>query len=149
MAGSERRRLSKPQCPQIHPIPLTNNTSARNARALPASRDADAFGKLRAACIRYCPALGCARITSRFIQNAPRDSIPRTASDSVPAALLKVKLLRGSSGIRRGMECSNCERRVLSRRGGWMRTLYYVNAGTSWFGFYLDEGALALANDGP
>jgi len=29
-----------------------------------------------------------------------------------------------------------------------MRTLYYVNAGTSWFGFYLDEGALALANDG-
>jgi len=30
-----------------------------------------------------------------------------------------------------------------------MRTLYYVNAGASWFGFYLDEGALALANDGP
>ena len=29
-----------------------------------------------------------------------------------------------------------------------MRTLYYVNAGSSWFGFYLDEGALALANDG-
>src|SRR5258708_40255885 len=29
-----------------------------------------------------------------------------------------------------------------------MRTLYYVNAGASWFGFYLDEGALALANDG-
>jgi hypothetical protein len=29
-----------------------------------------------------------------------------------------------------------------------MRTLYYVNAGTSWFGFYLNEGALALANDG-
>jgi hypothetical protein len=28
-----------------------------------------------------------------------------------------------------------------------MRTLYYVNA-ASWFGFYLDEGALALANDG-
>jgi hypothetical protein len=26
-----------------------------------------------------------------------------------------------------------------------MRTLYYVNAGASWFGFYLDEGALALA----
>lgn len=24
----------------------------------------------------------------------------------------------------------------------------YVNAGASWFGFYLDEGALALANDG-
>ena len=23
-----------------------------------------------------------------------------------------------------------------------MRTLYYVNAGASWFGFYLDEGAL-------
>jgi hypothetical protein len=35
-----------------------------------------------------------------------------------------------------------------SRRGGLMRTLYYVNAGASWFGFYLDEGALALANDG-
>jgi hypothetical protein len=30
-----------------------------------------------------------------------------------------------------------------------MRTLYYVNAGASWFGFYLDEGALALANDAP
>ncbi len=29
-----------------------------------------------------------------------------------------------------------------------MRTLYYVNSGASWFGFYLDEGALALANDG-
>jgi hypothetical protein len=29
-----------------------------------------------------------------------------------------------------------------------MRTLYYVNAGASWFGFYLDEGALALVNDG-
>ena len=29
-----------------------------------------------------------------------------------------------------------------------MRTLYYVNTGASWFGFYLDEGALALANDG-
>jgi hypothetical protein len=29
-----------------------------------------------------------------------------------------------------------------------MRTLYYVNAGASWFGFYFDKGALALANDG-
>jgi len=29
-----------------------------------------------------------------------------------------------------------------------MRTLYYVNSGASWFGFYLDEGALALANHG-
>jgi len=29
-----------------------------------------------------------------------------------------------------------------------MRTLYYVNAGASWFGFYLDEGASALVNDG-
>jgi hypothetical protein len=29
-----------------------------------------------------------------------------------------------------------------------MRTLYYVNAGASWFGFYLDKRALALANDG-
>src|SRR5580658_898866 len=38
--------------------------------------------------------------------------------------------------------------RVLSRKGGLMRTLYYVNAGASWFWFYLDEGALALANDG-
>ena len=28
-----------------------------------------------------------------------------------------------------------------------MRTLYYVNAGSSSFGFYLDEGALALANE--
>src|ERR1035441_8827533 len=46
------------------------------------------------------------------------------------------------------MESSNCERRVLCREGGLMRTLYYVNAGASWFGFYLDEGALALANDG-
>jgi hypothetical protein len=33
-------------------------------------------------------------------------------------------------------------------KGGLMRTLYYVNAGASWFGFYLDGGALALANDG-
>ena len=24
-----------------------------------------------------------------------------------------------------------------------MRTLYYVNVGPSWFGFYLDEGAMA------
>ena len=30
-----------------------------------------------------------------------------------------------------------------------MRTLYYVNAGASWFGFYLDEGALALATMAP
>ena len=29
-----------------------------------------------------------------------------------------------------------------------MRTLSYVNAGASWLGFYLDKGALALANDG-
>ena len=29
-----------------------------------------------------------------------------------------------------------------------MRMLYYVNPGASWFGFYLDKGALALANDG-
>jgi hypothetical protein len=29
-----------------------------------------------------------------------------------------------------------------------MRTLYYANAGASWFRFYLDEGAVALANDG-
>ena len=30
-----------------------------------------------------------------------------------------------------------------------MRTLYCVNAGGSWFGFYLDEGALALAKMAP
>ena len=29
-----------------------------------------------------------------------------------------------------------------------MRTLYYVHAGASLFGFYLDEGALAPVNDG-
>ena len=29
-----------------------------------------------------------------------------------------------------------------------MRTPYYVKAGTNWFAFYLDQGALALANDG-
>ena len=29
-----------------------------------------------------------------------------------------------------------------------MRTLYYVNTGASWFGFYLDERASALASDG-
>jgi hypothetical protein len=90
MAGSERRRLSKPQCPQIHPIPLTNNTAARKACALPASRNAGAFGELRVACVRYCADLGYPRITPRFIQNAPRDSILSTASDSVSAALLKV-----------------------------------------------------------
>src|SRR5580693_3889401 len=84
MVGSERRRLSKPQCPQIHPIPLTNNTAARKACALPASRNAGAFGKLRAAWVRYCADLGCPRITPRFIQNAPRDSILSAAFDSVP-----------------------------------------------------------------
>src|ERR1700693_5734900 len=89
MIGSERRRLSKPQCPQIHPIPLTNNTAARKACALPASRNAGGFGKLRAACVRYCADLGCPRITPRFIQNAPRDSILSAAFDSVPAALMK------------------------------------------------------------
>ena len=29
-----------------------------------------------------------------------------------------------------------------------MRTLYYVKAGANWFAFYLDQGALALANGG-
>jgi hypothetical protein len=29
-----------------------------------------------------------------------------------------------------------------------MKTLYYVTAGVGWFVFYLDQGALALANDG-
>ena len=92
MVGSERRRLSKPQCPQIHPIPLTNNTAARKACALPASRNAGAFGKLRAACVRYCADLGCPRTTPRFIQNARRDSILSAAFDSVPAALMKVEI---------------------------------------------------------
>ena len=31
-------------------------------------------------------------MTPRFIKNAPRDSILSTASDSVPAALLKVEI---------------------------------------------------------
>jgi hypothetical protein len=131
MVGPERRRLSKPQCPQIHPIPLTNNTAARKACALLASRKARAFGRLGAACVRYCADLGCPRITPRFIQNAPRDSILSRSG---------VRFERDTPR----QECSNCERRVLSL----MRTLYYVNAGSSWFGFYLDEGALALANDG-
>ena len=30
-----------------------------------------------------------------------------------------------------------------------MRTLYYVKAGANWFAFYLDQGALALANGAP
>ena len=30
-----------------------------------------------------------------------------------------------------------------------MRTLYYVNAGVSWFGFYLDKGALARQTMAP
>jgi hypothetical protein len=29
-----------------------------------------------------------------------------------------------------------------------MRTLYYVKAGANWFAFYLNQGALALANGG-
>jgi hypothetical protein len=49
-----------------------------------------AFGRLRAACVRYCADLGCRRITLGFIQNAPRDSIPSRS-------------VSGSSGIRRGM----------------------------------------------
>jgi len=73
-------------------FPLTNNTAARKACALPASRNAGAFGKLRAACVRYCADLGCPRITPRFIQNAPRDSILSAAFDSVPAALMKVEI---------------------------------------------------------
>jgi hypothetical protein len=72
-------------------IPLTNNTAVRKACALPASRNAGAFGKLRAACVRYRADLGCPRITPRFIQNAPRDSILSAAFDSVPAALMKVE----------------------------------------------------------
>jgi hypothetical protein len=66
----------------------------------------------------------------------------------VPAALLKVKIgVRFDRDTPR-RECSNWERKVLSRKGGSMITLYYVNAGASSFGFYRDEGALALANDG-
>lgn len=61
-------------------------------RLKPASRNAGAFGKLRAACVRYCADLGCPRITPRFIQNAPRDSILSAAFDSVPAALMKVEI---------------------------------------------------------
>jgi hypothetical protein len=76
------------------------------------------------------------------MQNAPRDSILGAAFDSVPAALMKVEIGVQFEPDTRGMECSNCERRVLSRKGGLMRTLYYVNAGSGWFGFYLDEGAL-------
>src|ERR1700692_1978913 len=55
-------------------FPLTNNTAARTACALPASRNAGAFGKLRAACVRYCADLGCPRITPRFIHGF--DSYP-------------------------------------------------------------------------
>src|ERR1700692_155121 len=70
-------------------FPFTNKTAARKACALRASRNA--FGKLHAACVRYCADLGCPRITPRFIQNAPRDSI---LSRSVS----------GSSGIARGLD---------------------------------------------
>src|SRR6202051_4156259 len=76
-------------------FPLTNNTAAWKACALPASRNAGALGKLRAACVRYCADLGCPRITPRFIQKAPRYSILSGAFDSVPHALLK-----GESGLR-------------------------------------------------
>jgi hypothetical protein len=73
-------------------FPLTNNTAAWKAYALPASRNAGAFGKLRAACLRNCADLGCPRITPRFIQNAPGDSILSAAFDSVPASLMKVEI---------------------------------------------------------
>ena len=42
--------------------------------------------------MRYCADLGCPRITPRFIQNAPRNSILSAAFDSVPAALMKVEI---------------------------------------------------------
>jgi len=71
---------------------LNDNTAARKACALPGSRNAGAFGKLRAGCVRYCADLGCPPITPRFIQNAPRDSILSAAFDSVPAALMKVEI---------------------------------------------------------
>ena len=127
---------------------LTNNTAARKACALPESRNAGAFGRPRADRVRYRADLGCPRTTPRFIQNAPRDSILSTASDSVPAALSKVKIGVRFERDTPEHECSNCEGRVLSRKGGLLRTLYYVNAGASCFGFYLDEGALARANNG-
>ena len=121
--------LEVPASANSSEFPLTNNTAARKACALPASRNAGAFGKFRTACVRYCADLGCPRKTPRLIQNAPRDSILSRSG---------VRFERDTPRH----ECSNCERRVLSRKGGLMRTLYYVNAGASWFGFYLDEGAL-------
>src|SRR6202795_2563508 len=104
-------------------FPLTNNTAVRKAYAFPASRNAGAFGKLRAACVRYCADLGCPRITQRFIQNAPGDSILNAAFDSVPAALMKVEI-----GVRFEPDTPRhgvfeLRARVLSRRGGLMRTL--------------------------
>jgi len=62
------------------------------ACALPASRNAGAFGKLRASCVRYRADLGCPRITPQFIQNAPRDSILSAAFVCLPAALSKVEI---------------------------------------------------------
>jgi hypothetical protein len=90
IVGSERRRLSKPQCPQIHPIPLTNNTAARKACAYPHPETRARLGN--SAQPAYCADLGCPRITPRFMQNAPRDSILSTACDSGPAALLKLEI---------------------------------------------------------
>ena len=56
--------------------------------------------KLRAACVLYCADLGCPRITPRFIQNAPRDSILIATFDSVPAALMKVELWRAPKQVK-------------------------------------------------
>ena len=66
----------------------------------------------------------------------------------MPAALLKVEIgVRFEPDTpRHGVFELRAESAVSKRR--FDETLYYVNAGASWFGFYLDEGALALANDG-
>ena len=73
-------------------FPLTNNTNARKACALPASRNAGRVWETPRSLRTYCAELGCPRITPRFIQNAPRESILSAAFDSVPAALMKVEI---------------------------------------------------------
>ena len=64
-------------------------------------------------------------------------------------ALLKVKIgVRFEPDTpRHGVFELRAESAVSKRRFD-ENAVYYVNAGASWFGFYLDEGALALANDG-
>ena len=79
--------------PQISSDTLTNNTAARKACALPASRKARAFGRLRAACVRYCADLGCPRITPG---SSKTHRAIRFLADLCPVRF----------GIRRGVECS-------------------------------------------